>query len=216
MTIDPYDVLQIDRGATAGAIKAAYRRRVQSTHPDRAGTTDATEFQEVVAAFDVLSNPERKRQYDETGTVDVPDPLEDRKAAMAVLVGLFEQMVNDASRSGKRLSTFNYIAGLSNLIQRNILDAEKTLADLRRQIEERLALRKRITRIGDGPNLFADKLSDQIKALGAGEVSERQRLRILKLAETEIGNYTNEVEMIAAFQMSLHGYSAPQNTTGGA
>ena len=56
---DPYLVLGIGRKAEAGAIKAAYKRKVRGAHPDRGG--DAADFIAVVKAFGLLSDPELRR-----------------------------------------------------------------------------------------------------------------------------------------------------------
>lgn len=65
---DPYRVLGVPRDADLPAIKQAFRERALKCHPDRAaaGEEDAAadEFVRVRAAFDVLSDPERRRRYD--------------------------------------------------------------------------------------------------------------------------------------------------------
>lgn len=213
MSFDPYAALQVDRSTSPDGIKAAYRRRARATHPDIAKTYNADAFQEVVRAFDILSDPERRKRFDETGSADETNPVEDRAAAMQVLAGLFETMVSKASERRARLVSINFISGISELLQRNITDANSILGDLKHQADERLALRKRIARVGDGPNVFADKLTAQITSLERGQADQRQRLRILKLAEVEVGNYDNEVEMIAAFQTVQFGY-APSSSAG--
>ena len=65
---DPYATLGVARGADAAAVKAAYRARVQTAHPDRGG--DPAAFIALVRAFDLLSDPEARRLYDETGIFD--------------------------------------------------------------------------------------------------------------------------------------------------
>src|SRR5581483_5664269 len=65
---DYYEVLGVPRGADDGAIKKAFRRLARELHPDVSEAPDAEErFKEVVEAYEVLSNSERRDVYDRYG-----------------------------------------------------------------------------------------------------------------------------------------------------
>lgn len=62
---DPYEVLGVRPDATAGQVRAAHRRLVMRHHPDRDRSPGAAErFQRVQAAYDLLGDPDHRRQYD--------------------------------------------------------------------------------------------------------------------------------------------------------
>jgi molecular chaperone DnaJ len=65
VTQDPYAVLGVDRDADADTIKKAYRRLARQYHPDVNSDPGAAErFKEVSHAYEVLSDPEKRRVYD--------------------------------------------------------------------------------------------------------------------------------------------------------
>ncbi|MFZ5872140.1 MAG: molecular chaperone DnaJ, partial [Actinomycetota bacterium] len=61
---DHYAVLGVSRDATPEEIKKAYRRLARQLHPDVGGPDSAERFKEVAAAYEVLSNPDKRRAYD--------------------------------------------------------------------------------------------------------------------------------------------------------
>lgn len=66
---DYYEVLGIDRSADEKTIKKAYRKLAKKYHPDtNAGNAEAEEcFKEVTEAYNILSDPEKKKLYDQWG-----------------------------------------------------------------------------------------------------------------------------------------------------
>ncbi|MCQ2436950.1 MAG: molecular chaperone DnaJ [Clostridia bacterium] len=66
---DYYEVLGVDKSADDAAIKKAYRLAAKKNHPDlNPGDKEAEErFKEVNEAYQVLSNPEKRAQYDRFG-----------------------------------------------------------------------------------------------------------------------------------------------------
>lgn len=66
---DFYNILGVSRGATVNQIKKAYRKLAKELHPDK-NTQDpeATQkFQDLGAAYEVLSDTEKRRTYDKYG-----------------------------------------------------------------------------------------------------------------------------------------------------
>lgn len=70
-----YAVLGVEPGATAEAIRAAYRSRARALHPDvNPGPTAAADFSRLQRAYEVLADPAQRARYDraEVGAPDEP------------------------------------------------------------------------------------------------------------------------------------------------
>ncbi len=69
MAKDYYEILGIQRGASAEDIKKAYRKLSKEHHPDKHKGDASAErrFKEVNQAYEVLSNPQKKQMYDQFG-----------------------------------------------------------------------------------------------------------------------------------------------------
>jgi len=69
---DYYEILGISRDADQGSIKRVYRKLAMQYHPDRNSGREKwanEKFKEINEAFGVLGDPEKRRQYDQFGTV---------------------------------------------------------------------------------------------------------------------------------------------------
>src|SRR5262252_2795952 len=68
---DPYEVLGVPRGASASAIKSAYRKLAKKYHPD-ANKNDpkaAARFAELNSANEIIGDDEKRKQFDR-GEID--------------------------------------------------------------------------------------------------------------------------------------------------
>src|SRR3954469_11771492 len=68
---DPYEVLGVPRGASAAAIKSAYRKLAKKHHPDnnKSDPKAAERFSEINSANEIIGDEDRRKQFDR-GEID--------------------------------------------------------------------------------------------------------------------------------------------------
>ncbi|MDP1629653.1 MAG: DnaJ domain-containing protein, partial [bacterium] len=64
---DYYKILGVQKNASEEEVKKAYRKLAHQHHPDKSGG-DEKKFKEINEAYQVLSNKEKRAQYDQFGT----------------------------------------------------------------------------------------------------------------------------------------------------
>jgi molecular chaperone DnaJ len=93
MPRDYYEILGVDRGADEAGIKKAFRRLARELHPD-VNTEDpeaGERFKEAAEAYEVLSDPERRRTYDAFGHAGLRSGgYEPRSAGFGSVEDIFE------------------------------------------------------------------------------------------------------------------------------
>src|ERR1051325_11807068 len=75
--MDFYIVLGLERGATVGDIKRAYKRLARQFHPDitPGDRMAAAQFRQIAEAYETLSDPDRRRRYDAIGHANQAEPI---------------------------------------------------------------------------------------------------------------------------------------------
>ncbi|KAI9850168.1 MAG: hypothetical protein M1838_006013 [Thelocarpon superellum] len=80
-SINPYEILGLDKKASATEVKTAYRKAALKHHPDKASAdrkdSAHQRFQEIAFAYAILSDEHRRSRYDTTGRTEESLDLED-------------------------------------------------------------------------------------------------------------------------------------------
>jgi len=115
-----YEVLGVRADSSAEGIKRAFREKAKRLHPDIAGEKTAADMRRLLAAYEVLSNEERRERYD---------------AAFLRLYGRF------TPAAGERAGGFDYRRFLRERLQDPVMRAKLVFFELlHREEEEAIAL----------------------------------------------------------------------------
>ena len=110
MAKDYYGILGIPKNASDTEIKKAYRRLAMQYHPDRNPGKDKwanEKFKEINEAYGVLGDPQKRRQYDQFGTVgNIGDIFGSPFTATT-----FEEMMKDFGGAGLRFDFLDDVFG---------------------------------------------------------------------------------------------------------
>lgn len=85
-----YEILEIAKDAGDEQIKKAYRKLALKYHPDKGG--DAKMFQALSLAHSIVSDPEKRKVYDQTGEVDSEEASQDFSFWYEYFRGLFPKV----------------------------------------------------------------------------------------------------------------------------
>jgi len=110
MDKDYYGSLGVPRNASDGDIKKAYRKLAMQYHPDRNPGREKwanEKFKEINEAYGVLGDPQKRKQYDQFGTVgDVGDIF-----SSPFTTNTFQEMMKDFGGAGLRFDFLDDIFG---------------------------------------------------------------------------------------------------------
>jgi curved DNA-binding protein CbpA len=204
---DPYAILGLSRSASAASIKAAYRTRARMTHPDRGG--EPAEFMVVVKAFGVLSDPVARRLFDETGQVNEDGARDRRQQVATILAEMFDTAVTTALSLSLPLQRVNFIEQMASAVRKQSAEAEGGHRKLEADLAALKALRIRIRRRDGKPNLFVERLDEQVKNKGQELLEATQRRALLETALIELANYDSEVELFSALEVEAPAEAQP-------
>jgi curved DNA-binding protein CbpA len=105
-TRDPYELLGVPREASGDDVRKAYRRLARQHHPDANPDVPEAEerFKEIQQAYEVLSDPEKRRQYDERLRTSARRSRSSSRSTNTSQVDLADLLAKLGNRSGDRAS----------------------------------------------------------------------------------------------------------------
>ena len=156
-----YEELGVPEDATQEEISAAYRKKAKKAHPDNKETGNEDEFKRLSHAVAILSDEDKRKQYDRTGSESTASP-EERENAMALelLSRMFAQLFTMAEFDPALHSP---LVAVKKLIKMEREAAHKAQRHIELVLNRMRKTIKRLTR--KGKDVKAGKLARVLDAL---------------------------------------------------
>lgn len=177
---DYYDELGVAKDVSPEELRKAFRRKARKHHPDRGGS-DAL-MAKINRAYEVLSSPQRRLTYDQTGQDQFASHLE--TCARDTVINKFTEWLGNDNAQGDML----FAVQMS--LSQDIAKQQQQISQGTWQIEK---LRKRMKRLkfkGKGPNLICQALDHKLASV------DQQ----IEICRQNIATLTRAGEMVKEFE----------------
>ena len=177
MTPDLYQILGLPRDANAADIKAAFRRLAKDLHPDHGG--DPEQFRRLVLAYDVLSDPDQRHHYDQTG--EMPADTAEKAAEDAKFRALAGDLLVALITAGTAPQFTDFVALAENEIKHLVQQCDDQVASVTALAHRLEEARSRLHCKGD-TNILADVLGERVAKLqDSAREAALQKGRLIRL-----------------------------------
>jgi len=163
---DPYKTLNVDKDATEKEIKKAYRKKAKETHPDKKEDKDATEFNEVSTAYMVLSNPIKRKEFDETGSVDTDSVSEEERNLTMAIERFISCFMDSVSKTPfDELKYKNIIEGVRIKINEQVKAIDEDIKNAEGLADHYTKIKDKVNYKGDKDDFLSVAIDQQIQGL---------------------------------------------------
>jgi curved DNA-binding protein CbpA len=165
-----YDELGLNSNCTSDEIKQRYRALAQQHHPDKGGDEDT--FKKIKLAYEVLSDPSRRSDYDSTGKIY--EDISVRTEALQELAGLVKHCINKINPEYDDLILLmkHDLIDTSTQVYLSITKCEEYIFKLKKIL-------KKINRKKEGENFIKSVIEEQ-----------------LKICESDLDKFNHKIEVI--------------------
>jgi curved DNA-binding protein CbpA len=114
-----YQILGVRKSASSSRIRAAYRSKAKTAHPDIAGG-NAEAFASIKRAHDVLMNPETRAHYDKTGEIRERAIDQGRIAVFTLLSSAIDEALQAAENTGVDVASEDMLTAIKKVVDLHI------------------------------------------------------------------------------------------------
>lgn len=195
-----YETIGVHETATAEEIKKAYRERSKELHPD-ANDGDDKGFAKLAKAYEVLSNPERRKKYDDTGIDTENNEVEQVNSIIAGLTLAF--LEHAPSVKTESLTDF-----IKKQAKEQLNNAKNAITKSEKEIERAENAKNRVVRKELGHNLILSVFENKISEARTAIARHNEAILLFGKVLEEIESYSYLVD---AEEKSTRRYSQIEN-----
>ena len=175
-----YDQLGLDVNCTFDEIKQQYRVLAQKHHPDKGG--DVEVFKKIKLAYEVLSDPARRAEYDETGKVIEDLPV--RTEALKELPGLMHFCIDRFNPEHDDL-----FFAMKREIEKGFSDFNTNIDNCNVEINKLKNIYDKVNRKTEGENIFKSFINEKLKYREGELKSLYHKIKVFKCMSEILDDY---------------------------
>lgn len=191
LDFDPYEALGVPTDATPEEIRRAHREGALRCHPDRGG--DKVKFQQLQVSYRILSDPDKRKQYDESGK-DCDAPANEHVIVYQTLATLFETALSACVKSGKSPIYQDLMKDIACSLKNREASSKTRLASLNRASKELKEVASRISINNGAPDIFRNVLEKELQQVLVAVESLEKELKMIENCSLALQNYSYRFE----------------------
>jgi curved DNA-binding protein CbpA len=193
---DLYAILGVARDADTAAIRKAYRKASKRAHPDGDGSPE--KFRAVSRAMEVLSDPARRKAYDETGNMDDKPVDNSESELMGLVSGLLDQVLKGLDEQGVPFENCDLIQRMKSVASNRQTEIHQHRAAIKEALAKQRKILKRFTlkKKSDTENRMESLIAGRLAWLEGQFAMAQRNLDALRKAELFLADYKFESENV--------------------
>ena len=191
---DLYAALGVERDAKSDDIRRAYRRAAKRAHPDGGGSVES--FALVRTAVEVLSDDERRKQYDETGQFG-DKPVDNRDSlAMTVAMNAVDAVLGQILKRGGDPAHYDVVADAKKHLNGVLAEIAQKIANTHAEAKAIQRLAKRFKAKRGRPNrigaMLEARAADTERNAAKGAAEKENVEGALKILDDQTFDYEDQ------------------------
>ena len=192
--MDLYAILGVERDASAAAIRAAYRKAAKRAHPDGGGSVER--FRAVNQAMEVLTDPRRRKAYDETGSVEDKPADNEESELMGLVSAMLDQVLKGLDEQGLPFENCDLIQRIKSVASKRQSEVHQHTQAIKEALTKQRKLLKRfkLKKKSDLANRMEGLIIGRLVWLEGQNAHAKRQLEMLRKAELFLEDYKFESE----------------------
>lgn len=193
-----YEILSVASNATDKEITKAYREKAKENHPDKDG--DHNKMILINHAYDILSDPEKRKRYDETGQDDF-DTYE--KNLNKLIIGLFMAIIDNKND----IEYTDIISLCRKEISEGIQEQEISISKAQDHILKYNKVLKRLNTKNGKENIVSGIIQGNISEINRKIAHAQENLKLLKDAYNVVNDYEYQFDKKPPVTVTGHSFT---------